>query len=454
MPDMVTAAFRFGFGLPLTEGSPQDTEAKISAVKSTDKMANAFPSVTSAELFPVMDEIQDWLKIRRRGTPEQSEAAAGKIRELTAQIAAKAELGLRAAISRAVDAPDGFRERLVLFWANHFTTTARSRYAAALPVTHCEEAIRPNLAGKFEDLLIAATLHPAMLDYPDQSSSVGPNSPFGQRKNKGLNENLARELIELHTLGAGAGYTQADVRELAELLTGAFVAKDGFRFAVGRAEPGPETVLGKTYDGPKLEPILAVLRDLARRPETARHLATKLAVHFVSDAPDPALVAAIEQAWLASSGDLPTAYRALLDHPAAWDAPAAKARQPFEFLVASLRALGLSGADVMALPTRDLRRAIMIPLRQMGQPWLNAPGPDGWPEAPERWLNAPGLAARITWAMEQPLRLLPTPPEPETLMQRALGPRISPALAWAVPKAETQRSGLGLVLASPEFNRR
>ncbi|WP_435257972.1 DUF1800 domain-containing protein [Thioclava sp. FR2] len=454
MPDTAIVAFRFGFGLPLPKGAAVEPNAMVEALTRPDSMRNRFPSVTSAELFPVMDEIQDWLKIRRRGSPEDSKAAAAKIRELTAQIAAKTELGLRTAMARALDAPDDLRERLVLFWADHFTTTARNRYAAALPVTHLDEAIRPNLAGKFEDLLIAATLHPAMLDYLDQTSSVGPNSPFGQRKNKGLNENLARELIELHTMGAGTGYTQSDVRELAELLTGVFVAKDGFRFAAARAEPGPETVLGTTYKGSKLEPILAVLRDLARRPETARHLATKLAVHFVSDTPDPALVSSIETAWQESSGDLPTAYRALLNHPSAWQAPATKARQPFEYLVAALRAMGLTGSDMMALPTRDLRRAIMVPLRQMGQPWLSAPGPDGWPEAPERWLNAPGLAARITWAMEQPLRLLSSPPDPETLMQRALGPRISTALAWAVPKAETQRSGLGLVLASPEFNRR
>lgn len=454
MPDTATLAFRFGFGLPLPKGTAVQPAAMVEALTKPDKMRTRFPSVTSDQHFPIMEQIQTAIKQRRRGTPAEAEEGTKAIRALNQQIQRMTESAFRSILARALDSPDGFRERLVLFWGDHFTTNARVPYTRLLPYAMLDEAIRPHLAGNFEDLLAAAILHPAMLAYLDQSDSVGPNSRFGKRKGKGLNENLARELMELHTMGAGSGYTQTDVRELAELLTGIVVGKDGVRFLPVRAEPGAETVLGVTYDGPNAEPIRAVLRDLAHRPETAHHIAHKLAVHFISDTPDASLVQAVSQTFLQSGGHLPSVYQTLLDHPAAWTGPAAKARQPFEFVVCSLRALGLTGDDVMGMDDRTLRRTIIAPLRQMGQPFLGAPGPDGWPEALERWLNPPGLAARITWSMTAPARLFPTLPEPVDFMERAIGPRASAALQWAVPKAETRQSGIGLVLSSPEFNRR
>jgi uncharacterized protein (DUF1800 family) len=346
----------------------------------------------------------------------------------------------------------------VLFWADHFSVAARDGAGRELPGAMMQDAIRPNLTGRFADLLIAVETHPAMLIYLDQIRSFGPTSPVGLRRGRGLNENLARELLELHTLGVEAGYSQTDVRELAELLTGMAVHPDGsLRFVRNRAEPGAETVLGVSYpenpaDG--MVPVRAALADLAVRPETARHLARKLAVHFVSDTPDPALVAALEAAWIGTGGDLMAVYAALLEHPAAWAPAAEKARPPVEFVIASLRALGLDGRAIAALDDRRLRRAVLAPMEAMGQPWQAPRGPDGWPEAAQDWITPQGLAARIRWAMEAPAQLVAALPDPRALLVRALEDAASGQLVWAVSGAENRAEGVGLVLASPEFNRR
>ncbi len=294
-----------------------------------------------------------------------------------------------------------------------------------------------------------------MLLYLDQDSSIGPNSKRGKNRGKGLNENLARELMELHTLGVGAGYSQTDVREMAELLTGlTYVGDKGFAFDPSRVEPGADVVLGVSYDGKGTEPILKALQDLSVRPETARHIAGKLAVHFVADEPDPALVEALEAAWLDSGGDLAVVVNTLLTHPGVWEAPAQKARQPFEFLVASFRALGVTGADLVAMQPKEFTNFVDARLKEMGQPWNAAPGPDGWPEEADAWINPQRLASRITFAMEVPGRLVDPLPEPPAFAARALGDRASEALVLAASRAESLREGVGLVLASPEFNRR
>ncbi len=190
---------------------------------------------------------------------------------------------MRTTFQRAIASRTGFRERLVAFWTDHFTVAANGPVLSALVPDLVENAIRPHVGGRFGDMLEAVTLHPAMLIYLNQVQSAGPNSVAGKRRGKGLNENLAREVLELHTLGVGAGYTQDDVRQLAELLTGLSVDKSGFTFRSRIAEPGAEVVLGKRYGGGEasLGDIRAVLADIAVHPDTARHLARKLIVHFV-----------------------------------------------------------------------------------------------------------------------------------------------------------------------------
>lgn len=453
-------ATRFGFGLPLPEGTPVGAGAMLAALARPDPVL-ATPPLTQAAMqrMRAFDAAARTRRRARRASGGEAPAEVEAAYKAAGQAinAAVADEG-RAALGRMVASPDGLRERLVLFWADHFTVSFRGASQRELPAALIRDAIRPNLTGRFADLLFAIETHPAMLIYLDQAVSFGPNSALGQKRGRGLNENLARELLELHTLGVEAAYTQEDVRQLAELLTGIVVHPErGVIFVRRRAEPGDETVLGVTYpenDGDGMDPIRAVMDDLARRPETAAHLARKLAVHFVADDPDPALVAALEAAWRDGGGDLTAVYGALLAQPAAWTPPGAKVRPPVEFLASALRALGIGPGALAAMEDRMLRQTLLEPLAAMGQPWQQPDGPDGWPEAAEDWITPQGLAARIRWAMEMPATLVPELPDPRAFLAQTLGPRAGERLAWAVAAAETRADGVGLVLASPEFNRR
>lgn len=442
------AAIRFGCGLPLQAGAPRDAKAMIAALSGPDLMAQAYPLAGQEALAPLQFAFAETKKVRGAGREKA-------MNDARAQIVAVSEQAVRGTLARAVAAADGFRERLAAFWADHFTVIAPNLSEAAIPQALIEDAIRPHLAGHFPDMLIAVSLHPSMLTYLDQAVSVGPNSQRGQRKEAGLNENLARELLELHTLGVGGGYAQADVRELAELLTGlTWDPRRGFEYDKRRAEPGAETVLGTTYAGEKVATIRQALSDIALRPETAAHLARKLAVHFVADQPDPAMVEAMAGAYTASGGNLVQVYAAMLDHPAAWTGPLTKARQPLDLTIAALRALGVTADQIMAMPAGRLRKLVVGHLAAMGQPFRRPRGPDGWAEEEEAWITPSGLAARVTWAMTVPQQLLRELPDPVEFARLALGDRASEALLWAAARAEKRSEGVGIVLASAEFNRR
>lgn len=424
-----------------------------------DLAARDRPGLGLTEVLPTVVAAFDAQRAARRAAMDMPESAPSgpvpEVMERRREVRLLVLRGARVQMARALDAPDGLRERLVRFWADHFTVRARVAIDGPLPSALVEDAIRPHVTGRFADMLVAVTLHPAMLIYLDQVASIGPNSRVGLRRGRGLNENLARELIELHTLGVDAAYSQDDIRALAELLTGLGVDSGrGTVFRPDWAEPGAATVLGLRYGGEGTAPILALLRDLAARPETAAHLARKIAVHMVADDPDPALVAALEAAWRGSGGDLLAVCEALLRHPGAWAGDLAKTRQPFDLVVASLRALGVTGDEVMAMPPRQLRDVVLAPMAAMGQPWQAPGGPDGWPEAAAAWITPQLLAARIAFAMQAPARLRPDLPEPVVLARRTLGTLAEGRLIWAVERAETRAEAVGLILASPMFNRR
>lgn len=443
-------AFRFGYGLPLSGKAPQTPDAMLAALTGPDEMAARFA-------IPSFDWAQERVAdvALNKKAAKTDPALQARIDAVDAGLKEAGLLAMRATIARAVEADDGFRERLVAFWADHFTVGSNGREDAIGPYTFVEDAIRPHLASRFGDMLGAVVHHPVMLRYLDQSRSIGPNSRRGQREGGGLNENLARELLELHTMGVDAAYSQDDVRQLAELLTGlTYDERRGYAFNARMAEPGPEVVLGKTYDGKGEAPIRAFLHDLALRPETGLYLARKLAVHFCSDTPDESMVAAMAAAWKTSGGALTEVYAAMLSHPAAFAGPAAKARQPWEFILSALRGLGVSGKRIMAMPTPRLRQAVILPLRAMGQHWKNPAGPDGWHEALEAWITPQGLAERINWAMNWPAVLIDPLPHPRDFALRVLGDRAAPATLWAADRAENLAEGVGIVLSSPEFNRR
>lgn len=433
--------------------APASVPDMLETLAAPDAMADEFPISSFAHRRELGLEFRRLRNARRNGDEERAKAFKAHRKSLREQV----HKDRMAAIARAVLTKDGFRDRLTMFWADHFTTVSKAGYFTGVVTTFVNEAIRPHVAGRFSDMLKAATLHPVMLIYLDQPTSFGPNSDLGKRRNKGLNENLAREVIELHTLGVDGRYTQQDIRQFAELLTGLSAGiNHDFRFRAKMAEPGAETVLGKRYGGmkPRLSDILEALEDLALHPDTAAHIARKLAVHFVSDTPEQGLVEDLTHAYLKSDGDLMACYAVLLDHFDSWDTFGAKARRPDEFVIATLRALDLSRADLMSISMKRGRQWIFGPMAVMGQPWESPTGPDGWPEETEAWISPQGLAGRIQWAMAAPRVFTPDLVDPRDFVTSALGEIASDATRFAAEAAESRWEGVGLVLASPEFNRR
>ncbi|MGR3484881.1 MAG: DUF1800 domain-containing protein [Paracoccaceae bacterium] len=456
--DPTLAQARFGLGPSPHVAGPTSVEGMLAGLRGPDLMARVWPAPGIATIEPSQAEFRRVIRASTdaRGTP-QAEARRAELRALRDDIRKARGDGMRVALARALDTPDPLRERLVDFWADHFTVASRQGRTIHLPSTFVEDAIRPHVAGRFADMLAAAALHPVMIAYLDQNTSVGPTSRAA-RRGRGLNENLAREVLELHTLGVGGPYDQRDVRQLAELLTGLTLDDDWATvFTRARAEPGPETVLGLTYDGDRIGAIDAVLADLARHPATAAHVSGKMAAHFLGPAPNPGVVAAMTAAWATSDGDLGAVTAALLRHPAAWaatDPATARVRRPWEWLRASLRALGLRGREAMALDRRDVNRVLRQPLEAMGQPWQSPLGPDGWPEEAEHWVTPQALAARIDWAFRMPGRLVDPLPDPRVFVVTALGPDADPAARFAAQAAETAEEGVALILLSPSFQRR
>ncbi len=357
-------------------------------------------------------------------------------------------------LARMVQNPRGFRERLFAFWADHFTVSPKRANEEYLLGAYLNEAIRPHITGRFAELLKAAVTHPSMLFYLDQNASIGPLSPVGQRRGKGLNENLAREVLELHSLGVDGPYTQGDVRQFAALLTGLSIGPEGLRFAPNRAEPGAETILGHSYGGARarIEHIFDFLEDLAMMPATAQHLARKLVVHFIGPAPRPELVQAMASAYLAENGALHAMYEVLVNHPAVKAAMFPKVRPPFEYVATVLRALDYSPEAIISASTGEVRKLGQA-LEAMGQRPFKPRGPDGWPEDAESWITPPQLAARIAWAGEA-ARAIADDRDPRLLMRAVLGDTAPAPLSFAVSGAETKWEGAALLLVSPALMRR
>jgi uncharacterized protein (DUF1800 family) len=455
--DPTLAAIRFGTGLSPVLPAPVSVAAMISRLAGPDEAAVRWPVPTYEAMTPTRAMIADATRRRRqtRGTPDEAQAEAA-FQDTRRAIGAGVLEGLTRIVARQIGTADGLRERLVLFWADHFTVRSRNFAGLHLITPFVESVIRPHVAGRFADMLRAVVLHPEMVIYLDQATSVGPGSPAAARRRRGLNENLAREVLELHTLGVGGPYGQNDVRELAELLSGlVWDPTRGLHFREDSAEPGSETVLGTTYS-PRAEigVISAALDDLAAHPATAAHLAHKLAVHFVSENPPPELVDAMTDSFRATGGDLLAVTAAMLAHPSAWTAPLGKAKPPFSFLTSALRALGVPAETIMAADAALLRRLFLRPLREMGQPWQEPLGPDGWSEASEAWISPQGLAIRIGWAMQMPRRIVDPLPDPRVFVATALGPLAGAATLFAAEAAESRADGVGVVLASADFNRR
>ncbi len=394
----------------------------------------------------------------------EAERLARKIAGTEARQTYAEAVAARATVAFTTDAP--FVERLVWFWANHFAVSIDKLQVVGLAGTLEFEAIRPHVLGRFSDMLFAVEHHPAMLLYLDQAVSVGPKSLLGEanyrRGNRrlGLNENLAREILELHTLGVRTGYTQADVTEFARALTGWTVEGIGggplgrvlegygtpgrFVFAEPMHEPGARTIMGKRYPDHGVRQAQAVLDDCAASPATAQHIATKLARHFAGDDPPPAMVARLAQAFLDSGGDLPTVYAAIVNSPEAWAENPAKFKTPWEWSVSAYRALG----------TRQVQPAVIVGLlNQLSQPVWKPGQPVGYDDTAASWAGPDAVLRRVEVAERFASRA------PATIDAGALAPKLFPdtlsaATAQSLQRAESPAQALALLLVAPEMMRR
>jgi uncharacterized protein (DUF1800 family) len=353
----------------------------------------------------------------------------------------------KAHFDRALAADTGFVERLVWFWSNHFCVSADK----VRPIAGAfeREAIRPHVLGRFAEMLLAVESHPAMLHYLDNARSIGPDSIAGRNRGKGLNENLAREILELHTLGVRTGYSQADVTSFAKVITGWSIVpprqpENGgeFTFNPRMHQPGIQTVAGRSYADTGFEQGRAVLLDLARHPATAQHVATKLARHFIADEPPPRLVEALKSTFIASDGNLKQVARVLVTAPEAWEPPRTKLKRPGEWLVAATRATGVTAPDA---------RPIIGALNMLGEPLWRPPAPKGFDDVNAAWLD--GLAQRLDIA-NQFGRRVSQPVDPKELVETALGPLATSETRQAVARAESRPQAVALLLMSAEFQRR
>ena len=458
----VIAVNRFGLGAKPGElrAAADDPKHWLKSQIRTSVTGNP-PELRTPDVFV---EVRALLRARReqaRSGKAESGANAGNSYGRTVRRHYLEQVGRRYRQAASTTAP--FRERLVHFWSNHFAVSADKQPIPALAGLYEDEAITPHVGGSFADMLLAAERHPAMILYLDNQRSVGPNSSLGKRANRrggeqrlGLNENLAREILELHTLGVDGGYTQTDVSRFAEALTGWSIggASDRGRFAGGTPgtfefrvaihEPGAKTLLGKRYAEDGLGQGERMLEDLAAHPSTARHLASKLARHFVADEPPAALVDRLAAVYLANDGQLGPVYEALIDADDPWRSLHAKYKTPHDFVVSTFRAFD---------HVPDNGRTTAATLDLLGQaPWR--PGsPAGWPDSVNEWGGADALYKRIEWS-NTVARVAANRRDPVALGDSALGSAFSQRSRQSVARAESRLQGTTLLLASPDFQRR
>ncbi len=348
----------------------------------------------------------------------------------------------------ALNADIGLTERLVWFWSNHFCISADK--IQSMSGAYEREAIRPHVLGRFVDMLLAAEGHPAMLFYLDNTISMGANSTAGINRSRGLNENLARETLELHTLGVRSGYTQDDVISFANVLTGwTWVPAGGdpehggeFSFNPRLHEPGAKTVLGKLYEDGEVEQGRAVLRDLAIHPATATHIAGKLARHFVADVPPPALVETMAKVFLDTGGDLKEVTKAMVSSPDSWTGPATKLKLPCEWTVGMVRAAGMTQTD----PVRFTAGQTLL-----GERLWRPPSPKGYADDEATWID--GMGRRLDIANNFSERAADKV-DPQDVIENVLGSCVSADVKQAVGRAESRQQALALLFMSAEFQRR
>jgi uncharacterized protein (DUF1800 family) len=515
------SAIRFGYGIRPGEDPPNGPDALLAQLEKANSAKLRFIAEGIDSRHETISDFSDRVRDARRSAQKDKAKLRENLRPIRRDIFQLYGTDQHLRIAQAAFSPYGFHERLAMFWQDHFSVSGKKQLMMHLYVPLYEaEAIRPYMSGPFSTLLSKAILHPAMLSYLDQVKSIGPNSRRatnsrrGKNPNKGLNENLGRELLELHTLGVDGGYSQEDVHDAALVLTGLTLERDSREtgFKPQLAEPGPLTFMGKSYGGRRrsIGDVEQMLADLAAMPQTGKHICRKLAVHFVSDTPPDALVEAMHGAWMSSQGNLTEVYAAMLKHPAAWDNPGEKARQPFDYVVAGLRALDVP-EKAFAMPRRrqdgddddddkatprpapamaanakkdmamadakpadddddddaedkadkkaglklrpPLNRITVGAVKRLGQPLWEPGSPAGFDEGFGVWISSSQITGRIEWAQRVSSRYAGRL-DPDALLKAALRDAARDDTITVVRQAPNRASGMALVLASPEFNRR
>ncbi len=428
------------------------------------------PSQISADIRALPDSsvvLREVAEVRREQRSQQnngSDEPAPDIVEKYGKVIRKHYIEQAHARYRAAATTDyPFHERLVHFWSNHFAISADKQPIPAVAGLFEAEAVRPNVSGNFVDLLLAVEQHPAMILYLDNQRSIGPDSTLGKRASRGsragkvgLNENLAREILELHTLGVNGGYTQNDVTTFARVITGWSVggAGENGRFAEGEPgtfefrevihEPGTQKILGKKYSQSGMDQGKAVLQDLALHPATAKFLASKLARHFVADDPPAQLVDKLAATYLESGGELSAMYETLIAAPESWSSAFGKYKTPHDFVISTFRAFDYAP---------DKAKFVIGALDLMGQTPYRPGSPAGWPDTAEQWGGADALYKRIEWS-NTVSRLVGSRANPVELGDAVLGAVFGAETRKAISRAESSMQGMTLLLAAPEFQRR
>ncbi len=467
---MTTAIASNRFGLGARADDRDVPDAKLALIAQFDRY-EAKPAAFAAAptRASVANELAQYLETVRglransggKDAAKPDMQAARKLARVAGREAYLSLVGAR--MNAALTTPAPFVERLVHFWANHFAISADKLTVVGMGGLLEVEAIRPHVLGKFSDMLLAVEQHPAMLLYLDQAQSVGPDSAIGTRvaargvRKIGLNENLAREIMELHTLGVRTGYTQADVTEFARAMTGWTVAgitrgpmqrfltnaaPGDFAFVPQLHQPGERTIMGRRYAATGEGQAKAVLLDLAAHSVTATHIATKLARHFTGDVPPLRLVERLANAFRTSGGDLPSVYRLLIDAPEVWAAKP-KFKSPWDWSVSALRAVG-----VMSIEGQQAANM----LNQLGQPVWRPGSPAGFDDVDATWAGPDALFRRVETAGRLGTRggVIDARRTAEVVLADAL----TPATASAISRCESPAEGLALMLVSPEFLRR
>ncbi|WAJ71214.1 DUF1800 domain-containing protein [Catenovulum adriaticum] len=446
---------RFGYGARPYQISQIQSDPKTWLTQQLKPLQFADANWTSAQAIAQVVEFNQ-LKKREKKQTKKMKQTGQPMMQMQAQsnlmrknIMRQADQLAQATFEHAIETQAAFQARLLDFFSNHFSVSHAGLRMRSLAPTLEREAIAPNLSGQFEDLLLAVETHPAMLIYLNNEQSIGPDSKQAKkRKNKGLNENLAREILELHTLGVNGGYTQADVRELAMAISGWSVSypkagkSAGFMYREYAHQPGIRKILNKNYNAGGLQQGKQILADLAKHPHTAEHISYKLAKHFISDEPDTNLILLMKEIWLATDGNLTAVLTTLIEHPSSWKTTLEKYKTPRDFVISACRACE---------PSKNKTKKLFTSLMTMGQAPFSAGSPAGFGDHKDDWNGAEAFMARIEWADQFSQRIKK---EPASIAKACLGNLLSARTEQFIKRAESRQQALALLLMSPEFQQR